>query len=84
MTLTAGPVPTDVTATVAGRTQRVALQPGRSQQVFFTLDRGFLYQGQWPVWTVSVSSSRGFVPSLVEESTDSRYLGVRVKPTLAE
>jgi hypothetical protein len=84
MTLTAGPVPTDVTATVAGRTQRVALQPGRSQQVFFTLDRGFLYQGQWPVWTVSVSSSRGFVPSLVEESTDSRYLGVRVKPTLVE
>jgi hypothetical protein len=85
MTFTAGAVGTDVTANVAGRTQRVSLQAGASQQIFFALGDGFPYQGQWPVWTASVSSSAGFVPALTEEkSTDTRYLGVRVKPTLVE
>jgi Dolichyl-phosphate-mannose-protein mannosyltransferase len=85
LTLTAGGVATDVTARVAGRTQRVALQAGGSQQIFFALGDGFPYQGQWPVWTASVSSSAGFVPALTEDkSTDTRYLGVRVKPTLVE
>jgi hypothetical protein len=84
MTLSAGPVATEVVAAVGRRTQRVALRAGASQQLFFNLDRGFLYQGQWPVWTASVSSSAGFVPSLVEATNDSRYLGVRVKPMLVE
>ena len=85
LTLTAGPVPTDVTATVAGRSQRLSLARGGTQQLFFSLGEGFPYQGQWPVWTASVSSSNGFVPALEEQpSDDTRYLGVRVKPTLVE
>ena len=85
LTLTAGAVATNVTASVAGRTQHLSLQAGGSQQVFFALGEGFPYQGQWPVWTASVSSSAGFVPALSEpQSTDTRYLGVRVKPTLVE
>ena len=85
LTLTAGPRATDVTADVDGRTQRVSLAAGASQQVLFNLDAGFPYQGQWPVWTASVSSSTGFVPALTEEkATDTRYLGVRVKPMLVE
>ena len=85
MTLSAGAVDTDVSAEVAGRTQRLSLRAGASQQIFFTLGEGFPYQGQWPVWLGSVSSSAGFVPALTEEnSSDTRYLGVRVKPVLVE
>jgi hypothetical protein len=36
------------------------------------------------VWVVSVSSNSGFVPVFEEGSTDTRYLGVRVKPMLVE
>ena len=85
LTLSAGAVDTEVDATVAGRTQHVGLSAGASQQVFFALGEGFPYQGQWPVWKASVSSSAGFVPALTEEhATDTRYLGVRVKPVLVE
>ena len=85
LTLTAGAVDTNVSARVAGRTQRLSLRAGNSQQIFFALGEGFPFQGQWPVWTASVSSSAGFVPALTEEkSTDTRYLGVRVKPVLVE
>jgi len=84
-TLTAGPVPTDVVIRVGGRSQRASLRAGESQRVFFRLDPGFLYQGTWPVWTASVSSSRGFVPIFHESGTsDVRYLGVRVDPMLVK
>ena len=83
LTLTAGPVPTEVVARVGKRTQQVSLRAGEQQRVFFNLDPGFLYQGTWPVWTASVSSSRGFVPIFHEAgSPDTRYLGVRVDPML--
>jgi hypothetical protein len=85
LTLTAGAVATDVVAAVGRRTQRVSLRAGEQQRVFFRLDPGFLYQGTWPVWTASVSSSRGFVPIFHETGTsDVRYLGVRVDPMLVE
>jgi hypothetical protein len=81
--LSAGPVPTAVEVTVSGRTQRVQLAAGGVQQMFFTLDRGFPYQGRL-IWEASISSSNGFVPIFVEESQDTRYLGVRVKPMMVE
>jgi hypothetical protein len=84
LTLSAGAVPARVEATVSGRRQDVDLTPGRSQQLSFTLPEGFPYQGHWPVWVVSVSSNSGFVPVFEEGSTDTRYLGVRVKPMLVE
>ena len=84
LTVTAG-VPNDVDVTVSGHTQHLSLAAGASQQLFFALGAGFPYQGQWPVWTASVSSSAGFVPALDEPpSTDTRYLGVRVKPVVVE
>jgi len=83
VTLTAGPVATDVAVTVGRRTQQVSLKAGEQQRVVFRLDPGFLYQGTWPVWTASVSSSAGFVPIFHEAgSTDTRYLGVSVDPML--
>jgi hypothetical protein len=85
LTLTAGPVPTDVVVTVGRRTQQVSLKAGERLRVFFSLDPGFLYQGTWPVWTASVSSSRGFVPIFHEaSSSDTRYLGVQVDPMLIQ
>jgi hypothetical protein len=84
LTLTAGPVPTHVKASLSGRSQEVTLQPGASQQIAFTMGPGFPYQGRWPVWIASVSSSAGFVPIFEEESKDTRYLGIRVKPQLVE
>ena len=84
LSLSAG-VQTDLVVTVAGHTQRLSLPAAGTQQVSFALGEGFPYQGQWPVWTASVSSSNGFVPALDEPpSTDTRYLGVRVKPVLIE
>jgi hypothetical protein len=84
LTVTAGPVATGVRAVLAGRTQEVSLQPGESKQILFALGDGFPYQGTWPVWVASVSSSSGFAPMFFDRSTDTRYLGVRVTPTLVE
>lgn len=83
LTLSAGPIPTTVTASVAGHRQEAVVR--ESQQLSFTLDRGFWYEARAFVWVVSISSSTGFAPIFHDEgSKDTRYLGVRVKPTLVE
>ena len=82
LTLSPGPVATVVTATVNGRTQQVHLDG--TQRISFNLDRGFWYQARAYVWVVSVSSSTGFVPIFSGADRDTRFLGVRVKPTLIE
>jgi len=82
LALSAGPLDTTVTASVNGRSQQVVMK--EPQQMTFTLDRGFWYQARAYVWVVSVSSSTGFVPIFHGGGEDSRYLGVRVKPTLVE
>lgn len=79
--LSAGPVATDVEVSVSGRSQRLALDAGSSQRIQFSLGPGYPYQGRW-VWKASVASSAGFVPLFHEPSADSRYLGVRVKPSV--
>ena len=84
LNLTAGAVATRVVATLEGRSQDVALAAGGSQQITFALPKGFIYQGQWPVWVASVSSREGFVPLFYGHESDARYLGVRVKPVLVE
>ncbi len=84
LTLTAGPVATEVTASVNGRSQQVTLQPGDSQQIAFSLGQGFWYQARAYVWVVSVSSSAGFVPIFNGATQDTRFLGVRVKPVLVK
>jgi hypothetical protein len=84
LTLTAGPQPVSATAVLSGRSQDVTLRPGESQQLTFAMGGGFPYQGKWPVWVASISADAGFVPIFSGESTDTRYLGVHVKPTLVE
>jgi len=85
LTLTAGPEPVSSVARLGRQSQRVSLQPGEEQTVDFDLGEGYPYQGQWPVWVASISADRGFAPLFHDpQSTDTRYLGVRVKPILIE
>ena len=87
--LRAGPVATSVTVNVEGREQSVDLAAGGSAQITFELPPGFPYKHERPeaspgptyVWSVSISSTNGFTPALVEAgSPDVRYLGVLVTP----
>jgi hypothetical protein len=85
VTLTAGPVATDVRVTIGGRSQETHLAPGATQEVAFSMPPGLPYEKevQALVWAASVSSSTGFTPIFFDAgSTDSRYLGVRVRPVL--
>ena len=84
LTLSSGPEPVRVRATLGRRSQEVALAPGESKQLAFAMGEGFPYQGIWPVWTASISASSGFVPIFHGGADDTRYLGVRVQPTLVE
>jgi hypothetical protein len=74
-----------VTAALSGRSQEIALAPNESKQVTFAMDKGFPYQGIWPVWTAAIETSSGFAPLFYDAgSKDARYLGVRVKPVLVD
>jgi hypothetical protein len=84
LTMSAGPEPVNSVARLGRQTHRVSLQPGEARQLTFDLPENFWYQGQWPVWVASISTDRGFVPLFHEPSTDTRFLGVRVKPILIE
>jgi len=84
-TLTAGPVATDVRVTIGRRSEDVHLEPGESRDVTFSMPPGLPYEKevQALVWTASVFSSAGFTPIFFDaQSSDSRYLGVRVQPWL--
>jgi hypothetical protein len=84
-TLTAGPVAADARVTIGGRSQEVHLEPGDARDLVFTMPPGLPYEKevQALAWTASVSSSSGFTPIFFDpNSSDSRYLGVRVRPVL--
>ena len=84
-TLTAGPTPTDATVAVGGHSERVHLTAGETRQVALALPPGtpFEKEVQALVWLASVSCDRGFTPIFYDpQSSDSRYLGVRVHPEL--
>ena len=84
-TLSAGPVATDVRITIGGRSQEAHLEPGETRDVTLPMPSGLPYEKevQALAWTASVSSRGGFTPIFFDpNSTDSRYLGVRVRPVL--
>jgi hypothetical protein len=88
LTLTAGPVVSNVTVTIHGRQSEVTLRPGQSSQLNLSLGPAFPYKKDRPtpayVWTLAITSSSGFVPAIGEGSHDRRYLGVRVRPVILE
>jgi hypothetical protein len=84
-TLTAGPVAADVTVEISGRSQRVHLDPHQVSNVILNMPPGIPFEKEVHalVWSASVSCSSGFTPIFYDaSSTDSRYLGVRVRPVL--
>jgi hypothetical protein len=84
-TLTAGPVATDARVKIGSRVQDVHLEPGASRDIVFAMPPGLPYEKevQALAWAASVSSSSGFTPIFFDSgSTDTRYLGVRVRPVL--
>ncbi|MEO8070162.1 MAG: hypothetical protein ABI652_02075, partial [Acidobacteriota bacterium] len=85
--LSAGGAATTVEVTLNGRTRTVRLEPNTSTDVRMPLGPGFLYKvepDQPPkyVWVASIASSAGFTPPPTAAVVDTRYLGVRVKPTI--
>lgn len=89
LTFVTGPYPATITARVGRRAQEIVMGPGESRQITFALERGFPYlkvDDGLPrfVWSASISSSSGFVPAFEGGGTDTRFLGVRVKPMLVE
>jgi hypothetical protein len=84
-TLTAGPVDTDVRLTIGRRSQDTHLTAGETRDIVFSMPPGVPYEKevQALAWIASVSSSSGFTPIFFDSgSSDSRYLGVRVRPVL--
>jgi hypothetical protein len=85
-TIAAGPVAADVKITLAGRSQSVHLEPGQSTEVSMAMPPGLLYEKEIEggrLWRASISCSSGFTPIFHDtKATDTRYLGVRVKPML--
>jgi hypothetical protein len=87
LTLSAGRVSTTTTVELNGQETTVELVPGQSKDVIMRLGEGFKYKldREIParVWLLSIRTSDGFVPAEVEKnSTDTRFLGVRVKPVI--
>jgi hypothetical protein len=87
--LTAGDVGTTVRAVFEGRDREQRLTPGGSGQIAFAMGPGYPYmktEDGLPrfVWRASISSSAGFVPLFTARSTDTRFLGVLVRPMLVE
>ena len=89
LTLSAGPLPVTVKASVGGRDQEIVVPAEDTRQITFALDRSFTYMDKDDnkprfVWSGSISADSGFVPALNGGSTDIRFLGVRVRPLLIE
>ena len=87
--LRAGPVDTVVRAELGGKAVAVPVAAGRRADLVIALPPGFPNKHDRPVespgptyiWTVSLESSAGFVPAEIEPgSTDTRHLGVHVRP----
>ncbi|HEX6324613.1 MAG TPA: hypothetical protein VFZ36_12875 [Vicinamibacterales bacterium] len=82
LTLQAGPMPVRGTVRYGWRRFDYDLQPGATSTIAIDLGDGFPYQGT-RVWTISIVTNGGFLPGQFEPgNTDSRFLGVKVKPEL--
>jgi len=85
-TVAAGPVPADVTITIFGRGQSVHLEAGQSEQITMDMPPGLIYEKEIQgglLWKATISTSSGFTPIFYDaNTTDVRFLGVRVKPML--
>lgn len=82
----AGPVPVDVTIHLHGKRYDVHVDAGGTQEVSASMPEGMIYEKEVQgvhLWNVRIITKGGFTPIFHDSNaTDSRYLGVRIKPTL--
>lgn len=87
-TVTAGPVATEVSIRVDGRSTGVRLQPDETARVSVDMPAGLLYEKEVEgvhLWNVRIETKGGFTPIFVDgKSSDVRYLGARIKPMLEQ
>jgi hypothetical protein len=85
-TVTAGPVPVDVTVRLGGRRHDLHVAAGDTQQIVTPMPEGLLYEKEVEgvhLWVVTVTTRGGFTPIFYDpSSTDARYLGARIRPML--
>ncbi|MDQ3068130.1 MAG: glycosyltransferase family 39 protein [Acidobacteriota bacterium] len=80
--LQAGPMPVSGTVRLGWRRFDYALQPGGVTTIPIELGDGFPYLGT-RVWKLSINAGGGFLPGAFEAgSADTRFLGVKVKPSV--
>ena len=84
--VTAGPVPTEVSIRVDGRSTGVRLQPDETARLTVDMPAGLLYEKEVAgvhLWNLRIDTTGGFTPIFVDaKSSDVRYLGARIKPML--
>jgi hypothetical protein len=82
----AGPVATSLTIEIAGRRQRLDLTAGQTERVTIALKGGLPYEKEVEnvqLWPLTLVTRGGFTPIFFDpNTTDARYLGIRVKPML--
>jgi hypothetical protein len=84
--ITAGPVPADVRIAVDGQSASAHLNPGERRRLSIPMKGGLPYEKEVQgarLHTVRISTTGGFTPIFFDtNSSDPRYLGVRVRPGL--
>ena len=85
-TVSAGPVPVDVTVRLGGRRYDVHVDAGGVQQITAAMPAGVAFEKEVEgvrVWHVTITTKGGFTPIFFDAtSNDARYLGARVQPML--
>ena len=85
-TVTAGPVPVDVTVRLSGKRYDVHVDEGGTEQITLSMPPGVTYEKEVEgvhLWHVKITTRGGFTPIFHDpNSIDPRYLGARVKPIL--
>jgi len=84
--LSAGPVPVDVTIAIDGRSMELHLKADEVGRVSIPMPAGVQYEKEVEgarLWNVRITTKGGFTPIFFDpQSSDSRYLGARIKPLL--
>jgi len=84
--IASGPVPVHVTISVNGRSNELRLGPNESGRTSITMPDGLPYEKEVEgvlLWNVRIHTEGGFTPIFFDQnSSDSRYLGARIKPIL--
>jgi hypothetical protein len=85
-TISAGPVPVDVTIRLGGKRYDVHVAAEGVQQITASMPAGVIFEKEVEgvhLWHLAIATKGGFTPIFFDEkSSDARYLGARIRPIL--